>query len=323
MQSHFDEEIEREQRKSHETKIEKRLLGSTHMCVSRVGLGGNKISTSTGLDVGQLLNQALDAGVNVVDTAECYGESEELIGRALAHRRSDYYLFTKCGHADGFDLPDWHPDLIEQSIERSLKRLRTDHLDLVQLHACSQRVFQQSEMIEVLQRVRKAGKVSYIGYSGDRGDALSAIKSNLFDTLQVTVNIADQEAIDRIIPFAVAQGMGVIAKQALARIAWRDGANSNDPTRRTYEKRLKRLDYDFLTGVEAVDTTLRFPLSVPGIDIVLIGTTSPSHFQQNVSSLQAGPLPIEEFGAIRARWQEVTWWRRNLPGSRLGWHART
>lgn len=331
MQLHNDESVKRAQRKSgelqevDETKRENRFLGSTDMCVSRVGLGGNKISASAGMDVGRLLNQALDAGINVIDTAECYGESEELIGRTLAYRRDDYYLFTKCGHADGFDLPDWHPDVIERSIERSLERLRTDHLDLVQLHTCSQRVFQQSEMVEVLQRVRKAGKVRYLGYSGDRNDALSAIKSNLFDTVQVTVNIADQEAIDGIIPAAVERGMGIIAKQALARTAWKDGASSNDPVRRAYAKRLKQLDYDFLAGEDtaAVDTTLRFPLSVPGINVVLIGTTSPNHFQQNMSSLQAGPLPKEQFEAIRARWHAVTWWRRSLPGSRLGWHART
>lgn len=331
MESHVDESIKREWREtslsqnSGETKRERRFLGSTDMCVSRVGLGGNKISASAGMDVGQLLNQALDAGINVIDTAECYGVSEEMIGRTLAHRRDDYYLFTKCGHADGFDLPDWHPQVIEQSIERSLRRLRTDHLDLVQLHTCSRQVFQQSEVVEALQRVRKAGKVRYLGYSGDRNDALSAIKSGLFDTLQITVNIADQEAIDRIIPAATEKGMGIIAKQALARTAWRDGVSSNDPTRRAYAKRLKQLDYGFLAGehTAAVDMALRFPLSVPGVDVVLIGTTSPDHFRQNMSSLQAGPLPEEQFAAIRARWHAITWWRRGLPGSRLGWHART
>ncbi|GAC1357071.1 MAG: hypothetical protein PVSMB5_01150 [Ktedonobacteraceae bacterium] len=304
--------------------IEKRFPGSTDMRVSRVGFGGNKLRTSAGVDISRLLNQVLDAGVNVIDTAECYGESEELIGRAVSHRRSDYYLFTKCGHAGGFELPDWHPRVIEQSIERSLKRLRTDYLDLVQLHACPQEVFQQSEIIEVLQRVRKAGKVRSIGYSGDREDAHSAIKSNLFDTLQVTINIADQEAIDAIIPLARAQGMGIIVKQALARVAWRDGKSSSDPTRRTYAKRLQTLDYDFLTRDhdEAMSTTLRFPLSIEGVDVVLMGTTNLDHFQQNMALLSAGPLPVTQFRAIRDRWHVVTWWRRSLPGSRLGWHAR-
>ena len=308
-----------------ETRTEKRFLGSTDMYVSRVGFGGNKISTSAGMDVSQLLNQVLDAGVNVIDTAECYGESEELIGRTISHRRSDYYLFTKCGHADGFNLPDWHPDVIEQSIERSLRRLRTEYLDLVQLHTCSQQVFQQSEIVDVLQRVRKAGKVRYIGYSGDRDDARAAIKSKLFDAIQVTVNIADQEAIHSIIPLAMAQGIGVIVKQALARVAWRDGRSSSDPTRCAYEKRLRTLHYDFLTRDhdEAMSTTLRFPLSITGVDVVLMGTTNLDHFLQNIALLSGGPLPAMQREAIRARWHAVTWWRQGLPGSRLGWRART
>jgi aryl-alcohol dehydrogenase-like predicted oxidoreductase len=308
-----------------EAKVGKRFLGSTDMYVSRLGFGGNKINTSTNMDMGRLLNQVLDVGINVIDTAECYGESEELIGRSVSQRRSDYYLFTKCGHADGFNLPDWHPAVIERSIERSLKRLRTDYLDLVQLHTCSQQVFMQDEMMEVLQRVRKAGKVRYIGYSGDRDDALAAIKSQLFDTLQLTVNIADQEAIDCIIPRAVTQGMGIIAKQSLARVAWRDGGSSSDPNRRVYAKRLRTLHYDFLAydHDEAMSTTLRFPLSIAEIDVVLIGTTSLDHFQHNMALLADGPLPMTQREAIRARWHAVTWWRRGLPGSRLGWHART
>ncbi len=127
-----------------------------------------KFGGTTVTEVDRLLGQALDAGINVIDTAECYGQGEELIGQAVGHRRSEYYLFTKCGHASGFDLPDWSPRLLEQSIERSLQRLKTDHLDLIQLHSCSEDTLRQGEVIEVLQQARAAGKTRYIGYSGDR-----------------------------------------------------------------------------------------------------------------------------------------------------------
>ena len=111
------------------------------MEVSVLGFGGSEIGYQQVAPerVERLLGSALDAGLNVIDTAECYLESEELIGRAVSHRRGDYYLFTKCGHAAGFDLPDWDAHLLAESIDRSLQRLKTDYLALIQLHSCSGR----------------------------------------------------------------------------------------------------------------------------------------------------------------------------------------
>ncbi len=88
--------------------MEKRVFGKTGLRVSVLGFGGaeigfEKASTAT---VSQLLNEALDAGLNVIDTAECYERSEELIGEAVSSRRQDCYLFTKCGHPDGIGRPD-------------------------------------------------------------------------------------------------------------------------------------------------------------------------------------------------------------------------
>jgi aryl-alcohol dehydrogenase-like predicted oxidoreductase len=74
----------------------------------------------------------------VIDTAECYHNSEELIGQAVSKRRSKFYLFTKCGHPHGFgERADWSKDSILESIQRSLRRLKTDKIDIVQLHSCS------------------------------------------------------------------------------------------------------------------------------------------------------------------------------------------
>src|SRR5918998_4266789 len=121
------------------TTVERRVFGETGLEVSVLGFGGSEIGyeRATPATVEKLLGSALDAGLNVIDTAECYLESEELIGRAVSHRRGDYYLFTKCGHAQGFDLPDWDARLLAKSIDRSLQRLKTDYLDLIQLHSCS------------------------------------------------------------------------------------------------------------------------------------------------------------------------------------------
>jgi aryl-alcohol dehydrogenase-like predicted oxidoreductase len=277
------------------------------MQVSVLGFGGSEIgSSATQAEVTRLLGAALDAGFNVIDTAACYGRSEELIG-AMAHRRDEFYLLTKCGHAAGLPGSDWDPAVMAKSIDRSLQRLRTDHLDLVQLHTCSEELLRQGEVIEVLQRARAAGKTRYIGYSGDGAKALYAVRCGVFDTLQTSVSIADQEAITLTIPDAAAAGVGVIAKRPIANAAWRTGRRPDDRYAHTYWDRLQTLAYPFLGGdvQAAVGTALRFTLAVPGVGTAIVGTAKPSRWPQNAALLEAGPLPPEEFAAIAARWGAV------------------
>ena len=192
------------------------------MNVSVLGFGGSEIGYEEAslASVSKLLNRALDAGVNVIDTAECYVTSEELIGNAISARRGDYYLFTKCGHERGWSYPDWRPSSLWKSIERSLKRLKTDHVDLLQLHSCSEDELRKGEVIEFLKRARERGYTRFIGYSGDSQAALYAVKSGEFDTLQTSINIADQEALDLTLPLAKKRNMGVIAKRPVANVAW-------------------------------------------------------------------------------------------------------
>ena len=124
------------------------------MRVSVLGFGGSEIGFERAEPEAapRLLGEALDAGLNVIDTAECYVDSEELIGQAVADRRRDFHLFTKCGHPERPGVDDWRPASLRTSIERSLPRLRTDHVDLVQLHSCSEDELRQGEVIEALER---------------------------------------------------------------------------------------------------------------------------------------------------------------------------
>jgi aryl-alcohol dehydrogenase-like predicted oxidoreductase len=289
--------------------MEKRALGKTGMAVSALGFGGAEIGyANTPVEtVAQLLGGALDAGLNVIDTAECYGTGEELIGKAVGHRRKEYFLFTKCGHASGINLPDWDPRLLEQSIDRSLTRLRTDYVDLMQLHSCSEEVLRRGEVITVLQRTRDAGKARFIGYSGDRDAAVYAIQCGAFDTLQTSISIADQDAIDRTMPLARERQMGVIVKRPIANAVWRHETRPESGYILPYWERLRELDYDFLKGdmAQAVSTALRFTLKVPGVHTAIVGTTQPGRWRQNAELLAAGPLPDEQFEAIRARWRAV------------------
>ncbi|MDE2667932.1 MAG: aldo/keto reductase [Acidobacteriota bacterium] len=291
--------------------MELRRLGKTDMEVSILGFGGAEIgleSPGASLEtVTRLLNAALDEGLNLIDTGECYGSSEELIGRSVSGRRQDYYLFTKCGHPNGLPGEDWRQDSLLRSIQRSLRRLRTDCLDLVQLHSCSEDALLEGTVIEALQRARERGYCRYIGYSGDSRAAYYAAQCQAFDCLQISISIADQEALDLALPLAHEQHLGVIAKRPLANAAWRTGRQPANSYHHTYWDRLQRLNYPFVKDEleTSISTALRFTLSAPGVHTAIVGTLTPGRWRQNAALLEAGPLPSSQFDAIRKRWSEV------------------
>ena len=290
-------------------RMERRVLGRTGLRVSALGFGGSEIGYENASlrDVERLLAAALDAGLNVIDTAECYFGSERLIGRAASPRRAEFFLFTKCGHDQGFGLPEWTPRLIEATVERSLRLLRTDRVDLLQLHSCREKVLEKGDVIETLERLRSAGKTRFIGYSGDGSDALAAVRTGRFDALQISISVADQEAIDLVLPEARERGLGIITKRSIANAAWRSRSRPADAYHHPYWERLGKLDYPFLKGPLAgsIATALRFTLAVPGVATALVGTKTPGRWEENAALVSAGPLPPGEYDAIRSRWKAV------------------
>lgn len=294
--------------------IERRALGRTGLAVSVLGFGGSEIGFERveAAAVRRLVLDALEAGLNVIDTAECYGESESLLGTALAGHRKDVLLFTKCGHFEGTGRDDWRPESLERSIARSLERLRTDHVDLLQLHTCTEEDLRRGDVIAVLDRARERGQVRFLGYSGDGDAARYAVECGRFDVLQTSVNIADQEAIELTLPLARARGVGVIAKRPIANAAWRTGRRPDNAYHHVYWERLQRLDYEAMRGdaTARVGTALRFTASLPGVQTLIVGTTRPGRWRENAALLAAGPLASATFDAIRARWHAVadaTW----------------
>jgi aryl-alcohol dehydrogenase-like predicted oxidoreductase len=289
--------------------MEQRILGKTGLSVSILGFGGAEIGFENvpQATVETLLGSALDAGLNVIDTAECYADSEEKIGRAVGKRRDEFHLFTKCGHSSGLEGQDWDLKMLAQSIDRSLQRLGTDRVDLIQLHTCSEDLLRQGDVIAVLQKAREAGKTRFIGYSGDAEAALYAVECGAFDTLQTSLNIADQEPITLTLPKARAANIGVICKRPLANVAWRTGNISTTVDyHKTYWERLQKLQYDFLSDpAQAAGIALRFTLSQPGVHTAIVGTTRPERWHQNAELLAAGPLPADQLEAMRTHWQEV------------------
>jgi aryl-alcohol dehydrogenase-like predicted oxidoreductase len=297
--------------------LERRRFGKTDMQVALLGFGGAEIGyekTEQGT-VEKLLNAALDAGLNVVDTAECYIDSEQQIGAAIAHRRKDYYLFTKCGHfVDGASKDAaWSKPSLLASLERSLKRLKTDAVDLLQLHSCSLDELKRGEVIDALEQAKKEGKTRYIGYSGDSAAARHAVECGRFDALQTSINLCDQECIELTLPLAHEKQLGVIAKRPIGNAAWRHDAQPENGYHVEYWKRLQQLKYEFALGEArakpgpdgAAGIALRFTAMQPGVHVLIVGTTKPERWKQNAELLRAGPLPKELADSIRARWKAV------------------
>jgi aryl-alcohol dehydrogenase-like predicted oxidoreductase len=283
--------------------MEKRRFGNTDMLVSVLGLGGAEIGFN-GTDqslVTSMVNEALDKGMNVIDTGECYADSEEKIGVAVGHRRDDYHLFTKCGHTSGLEGKDWEPDMLSRSIDRSLARLKTDRLDLIQLHSCDIETLDRGEAIEVVQAAKKAGKARYIGYSGDTFTAKHAIELGVFDSIQTSCNIADQECIDLTLPLAKARGMGVIAKRPVANVAWMHESAEIAGYGGEYWRRLQDLKYVI---PDLFDLALRFTLS-QDIHVAIVGASKPERWAANSLIAMKGVLDSMTLDEVRSRWKAV------------------
>ena len=303
--------------------MEMKELGRTGMKVSVLGLGLAEIprhdDSSSDVDVaGRVLNNALDNGINFLDTAACYGETEEMIGRTVSHRRSEYYLATKAGHVTGGARGEpWSARVVEESIDRSLRRLRTDHVDLVQIHTCPMDVLEKGEIIQSLERARDAGKTRFIGHSGDNEEAAWAVKSGRFDTLQTSYNLVEQHARTKgLFAAAEAHGVGVIIKRPVANGVWGKEA-SPYPYGDEYFQRYRAMIADGpIAGDPGVPHALAmgFVLARREVDTVIVGTHNPDHVVSNVRLVE-NSLPIADeavddlyrrFDELGAEWRQLT-----------------
>ena len=285
--------------------MEDRILGNTGMKVSRIGIGLYEMGVSQQDDAVSrseaLLNLALDLGITLLDTAGCYGRSEEMIGAAVSHRREEFILATKTGHVTHEPYtpePDeeaWSRKTIGMSIDRSLVRLRTDYLDLVQLHSPSLEILEQSDAVSALVKAKEEGKTRFIGYSGDNDDAARAIELGVFDTLQTSFNVVDQSArnyLDK----AVDADLGIIIKRPIANMSW-VGGNSDYPSPSEYLDRARAM---MEAGPlpddpgDPVHLALGFLLSHKQVDTAIIGTTNPHHLRSNIEFVQEGVEPSSE-----------------------------
>jgi aryl-alcohol dehydrogenase-like predicted oxidoreductase len=283
------------------TVVHQRDLGRTGLRVSVLGLGAGQIGERevNDAEAAAVLHGALDAGVTLLDTARGYGSSEERIGRHLSGRRDEFVLSSK----GGYDVPgatDWTPAAVRAGVDRALRRLRTEVIDVFHLHSCPLAVLRRGDLQDALDQAVAAGKVRVAAYSGDNQPLAHAAASGRFGSVETSANLADQWSLHHVLPRH--PELGVIAKRPIANAPWRFPDRPVGHYAEVYWERLRRLALD-PGGLSWDEFALRFSAYAPGVDSVIVGTSKPANLRRNADLVARGPLPPDLLQAVEAAWR--------------------
>lgn len=230
-----------------------RLLGKTNMKVNRVGFGGIPIQRITQEETNKVINELIDKDVNFIDTARGYTISEEYIGNAIEGKREKFFIATKSMARDY--------ESMKEDIEISLKSLKTDYIDLYQIHNLKpeeyKTIFDKNKAYEALLEAKEEGKIKYIGITSHSLEIIEkSIEDEKFFTIQFPYNIIEDQA-DEVFKKANKKGIGIIVMKPLA-----GGA------------------------IDDAKLAIKYILSKDYIDVVIPGMESIEQVRENVSVLQ-------------------------------------
>ena len=282
--------------------LPKCTLGRAGLEVTQLGFGTAlrlKPEDDFGDDQAErILNTVLDSGINFIDTAPDYGESEAWIGRFLSQRRDEFYLATKCGcniDADGNRLEPghlWTADRVRRNMDQSLQRMQTEYVDILQLHNPSVADVEQGELIAVLEELKQVGKTRCIGVSSTAPDLMAFAHMGVFDVFQVPYSGLErthEQMLDRIAEW----GAGVIVRGGIAQ-----GGRGKTERWDTWERAQLT---EIAEGMSRYEFILRFTLSHPACHTTIVGTMQMDHLQSNLVAAQAGPLPADVYQEAKKR----------------------
>ncbi|WP_210366485.1 aldo/keto reductase [Bacillus sp. REN3] len=275
--------------------FEKRTIASMKEEVTFIGFGALSIGRDWGIadkgrpdekEAGKVLNSVLDLGINLVDTASAYHRSEERIGKFISSRRKQYILASKCGEHN--DEPGTYYDFsykaIRESIDRSLALLKTDTIDLMQIHfgPDPEKVIAEGETVRAMKEAQKEGKIRYLGASIDGSLAKKCILSGDFDVMQMEYHLLNQENEENI-KLCNEQGLGVFIRTGLGRGLLTSRALQAELKPAKLKKMLELVNND---GDVLTSLALNFLHENKGISSVLIGTKNIKHLEKNIELLE-------------------------------------
>jgi len=305
-----------------------RKLGRTELQISEIGFGALEIGRPWGLpiagdfvvpeerEVHALLDRALELGINLIDTAPAYMQSEERLGKLLKNRRKEFYLASKCGeHFDGTQSRyDFSAKGTLEFIETSLRRLHTDYLDLIQIHCGPDEVetVRGGETLQGMLRAKAAGKVRWIGVSCHESGALAALESGAYDVLQLPYSILNRtiaepwpEGGDSILSLAAQNNIGILIRESLEHGKLTDKIRrkpaKDDPVAARLGETLARLES---RGIRTPlsQLAIQYVLRRPEVSSVLVGTRNARHLEQAIEAAARplGARALEEIEAMGA-----------------------
>jgi aryl-alcohol dehydrogenase-like predicted oxidoreductase len=290
-----------------------RRMGRTELVASRVGYGAMELAGAPRAraleerDAVRFLNQVIDRGINYIDTSIDYGLSEQLIGKALSHRRADFVLASKCACQVGVEGPGergekhiYTGENVTAGVEQSLRRLRTDYLDVVQVHGNPTRTeLEDGGVIDALLKLQRDGKVRHLGISSRLPLLAEFVDADYFSVIQVPYSALQRQNEDVIAALQRA-GKAVVARGVTGRGApgkdWttRPIGTAKGDAQQLWER--ARLD-ELLGGMSRIEFMIRFAMANNNIDVALVATTDEVHLAADVDYAIKGPLEPKLFKA--------------------------
>jgi aryl-alcohol dehydrogenase-like predicted oxidoreductase len=294
-----------------------RKLGGTGLVVSRIGYGAMELAGAPRArdlaerDVIAFLNRVVDSGINYIDTSIDYGFSEQLIGKALARRRGDFFLASKCGCQVGVEGPGGQHEKhtftgenVTAGVEQSLRRLQTDHLDVVQVHGNpTRKELEDGGVIDAMLKLQRDGKVRWLGISQRLPLLAEFVDAEYFQVVQVPYSALQRHNED-VIGALKRAGKAIVARGVTGRGApaknWatRPIGTAQGEVRDLWQK--AKLD-EALDGLSPIEFMIRFALSNDDIDVALVATTDEAHLAADIAIAVKGALDPDFRNRIRER----------------------
>ena len=278
-----------------------RTLGDTGLKVSEIGLGATQLG-NLAIPPNQaeaVLKGALDSGINFIDTAARYFESEERIGRFISHRREDFIVATKCG---GYRLrnesgefeshEDYSRKGILETIDRSRRCMNLDVIDIVQFHGLPGEADDWKEAFDALHEAKERGWARFVGVSADGMAAVDSVADCSLDIHELNYNILWQEPDRDLIPLLQRLGRGIIAKRPVANAVYIGNHYDLGEEANQMRRKMERFPLEELAGeMPLFEFVLRFTLSNRAIATAIIGTANHDHVKANAALSDGHYLP--------------------------------